>query len=272
MSPPPGRPKEGSLPLGGQARSSAKGAPITATRALPRRLPRMIAALGLALSCAFGAAAFAQSAGPSWQQLSTQQRAALTPLEGEWAGIDESRKRKWLDIADRMPKMSPDERQRVQGRMADWSRLSPDERGRARQRYQESRTVDSEERQQRWEAYQALPAERRRELAQGARTPQRNEPRGNGAAPQKKSNIVPNPEYVAPPKPVAPTVQQARPGATTTLMSRPSTPPAHQQTGLPKIAVTPGFVDRKTLLPQRGPQGAATRPAPAASAPGSRNR
>lgn len=234
---------------------------------------RRLAALGLALSCACGTAAFAQSAaaaGPSWQQLSPQQRSALAPLQGEWAGIDEPRKRKWLDIADRMPKMSADERQRVQGRMSDWSRLSPDERGRARQRYQESRNVDSGERQQRWEAYQALPPERRRELAQGARAPQRNEPRG-GPARQEKSNIVPNPTYAAPPKPVAPSVLQARPGATTTLISRPPAPPAHQQTGLPKIAVTPSFVDRATLLPQRGPQGAATRPAPQASAP-SRNR
>jgi hypothetical protein len=45
-------------------------------------------------------------------------------------------------------------------------------------------------------------------------------------------------------------------------------PPAHQQTGLPKIAATPGFVDPVTLLPRRGPQGAAAvevpAPAPAA--------
>jgi hypothetical protein len=28
------------------------------------------------------------------------------------------------------------------------------------------------------------------------------------------------------------------------------------------VAATPGFVDSKTLLPQRGPQGAATEPRP----------
>src|SRR5204862_3080770 len=76
--------------------------------------------------------------------------------------------------------------------------------------------------------------------------------------PQLKSNIVPNPAFAAPPKAVGPTVVQAQPGATTTLMSRRPVPPAHQQTGLPKIAATPGFVDKSTLLPQRGPQGAAT--------------
>jgi hypothetical protein len=50
-------------------------------------------------------------------------------------------------------------------------------------------------------------------------------------------------------------------------MSRPATPPAHQQPGLPKVAATPGFVDRTTLLPQKGAQAAGTRSASAASAP-----
>jgi hypothetical protein len=58
---------------------------------------------------------------------------------------------------------------------------------------------------------------------------------------------------------------QAKPGATTTLMSQRALPPAHHQPGLPKIAATEGFVDHSTLLPQRGPQGAAVRAEPASS-------
>ena len=86
-----------------------------------------------------------------------------------------------------------------------------------------------------------------------------------------KSNLVPNPTFTAPPRPVAPSVVQAKPGATTTLITRAPEPPRHQQTGLPKIAATPGFVDKSTLLPQRGPQGAAARPlAAAASQPTTR--
>jgi hypothetical protein len=235
---------------------------MTGKSAIPCR------ALALALLCACSHAALAQQGGPQWQQLSPQQRNVLAPLEQEWGAIDEPRKRKWLDIADRLPKMSPDERERVRNRMSAWSQLSPDERSRARQRYQEARELSPQERQQRWEAYQALPPERRRELAQGARIRDGNEPRGPAA--QKKSNIVPNP-YAAPAKPVAPTMLQARPGATTTLMSRPPVPPAHQQTGLPKIAATPGFVDRSTLLPQRGPQGAAASPIPPPTGQAARN-
>jgi hypothetical protein len=236
---------------------------MTASLAMPSR------ALALALLCLCSNAALAQQGGPAWQQLSPQQRTALAPLEREWGSIDEPRKRKWLDIADRLPKMSPDERERVQNRMSAWSQLSPDERGRARQRYQEAREVSPQERQQRWEAYQSLPPERRRELAQGARA-RREGGEPIGSETQRKSNIVTNPSYAAPAKAVAPTMLQARPGATTTLMSRPPVPPAHQQTGLPKIAATPGFVDRSTLLPQRGPQGAAASPIASPAGPAAR--
>ena len=37
-------------------------------------------------------------------------------------------------------------------------------------------------------------------------------------------------------------------------------PPRHQQAGMPKIATNSDFVDRHTLLPQRGPQAAAALP------------
>jgi len=40
-------------------------------------------------------------------------------------------------------------------------------------------------------------------------------------------------------------------------ITRHPTPPPHQQTGMPKIAATPEFVNRSTLLPKRGPQAAA---------------
>jgi hypothetical protein len=60
---------------------------------------------------------------------------------------------------------------------------------------------------------------------------------------------------------VAPTVIQAKPGATTTTLTTPAKPPLHHQPGLPKIVATPAFVDPTTLLPRRGPQAAAMRTA-----------
>lgn len=230
-------------------------------------------AFGLAAALALGAAAYAQAeAGPAWASLSAQQRDALAPLQSDWARIDADRKEKWLDIAARFPRMSPDERERVQARMGEWAQLSPRERGDVRQRFRETRQLAPQDRQARWEQYQALPEEQKRELAERAApkppAPARAVPQRQAAVDdaRPKSNLVPTPTAAGSPKVIAPSVVKAQQGATTTLITMPPSPPAHQQAGLPKIAATPGFVDRATLLPQRGPQGAATAPAPAASA------
>ena len=210
-------------------------------------------------------------AGPSWQSLSPPQRSALAPLQGEWATIDASRKAKWLGIAARFPKMSPDEQRRMQTRMAEWSQLSPQERARARLTFQEAKQLPQQERQDQWQAYQALPESQRKALATRAGTTKKPTERADKPAPQlaEKRNIVGNPSFSSgQTKAVAPTVVQTAPGATTTLVTRQPAPPAHQPAGLPKIAASPGFVDRNTLLPKRGPQGAGVRGA--ASAPANR--
>jgi Protein of unknown function (DUF3106) len=208
---------------------------------------------------------------PRWNELSPAQREVLKPLERDWSGIDTDRKQKWLAIAGKYPSMSPPERARVQERMAAWSRLSPEERGVARQQFQAAKRVAPQDRPAQWEAYQALTPQEKRRLAEQARPPAASPApaarpaavtaRGDGrpVPPMAKSNIVPNPAFAPPPKPITSASVQAQPGATTTSMGKRAQPPAHQQPGLPKIAATPGFVDKTTLLPQRGPQGAAIR-------------
>ncbi|QTN25416.1 DUF3106 domain-containing protein [Rhizobacter sp. AJA081-3] len=210
----------------------------------------------------------ASESGPRWQDLSAAQRTSLRPLERDWSTIDAQSKQKWLEIAARYPAMPPAEQQRVAARMSEWVKLSPAQRGQARMNYQEARQVTKEERQARWQAYQALTPEQRGKLAARAAPPTSANAARNGDAARKsalaqrdgvqaKSNLVPNTSYAAPPRAVGPTVVQAQPGATTSLISKRPAPPPHQQPGLPKIAATPGFVDKATLLPQRGPQGAA---------------
>lgn len=202
--------------------------------------------------------------GPAWSSLSAAQRSALSPLERDWSSIDAARREKWLEVAARFPTMPAAERERVRQRMVEWARMTPAERTRARLQFQEARQISPQDRQARWEAYQALPEERRRELQERA-TPSASasvareaDAKGVAAtASGAKRNIVTAPKATAV-RPVTPTVVQARPGATTTLMSQPRLPPAHHQAGLPKIAATEGFVDKDTLLPLRGPQGAAT--------------
>jgi hypothetical protein len=219
------------------------------------------------------AAAQRAEAGVRWQTLTPVQRQALGPLEREWPGIDASRKQKWLVIADRYPSLPAPERARITERMTEWARLTPAERGEVRLRYQEARQVPAPARSERWQEYQKLPADAKQQFAARAATSTasgaRPEP-SPGAKPafpardatQAKANVVPNPALAQPPRQVSPTVVQATPGATTRLITRPVTPPAHQQSGMPKIAATPEFVNRSTLLPRRGPQAAAVAPAP----------
>lgn len=205
---------------------------------------------------------------PAWSALTPSQREALKPLEREWPTIDADRKQKWLAIAAKFPSMSAQERTRIQARMSDWARLSPQERGVARQQFQAAKRAAPEDRPSQWEAYQALTADQKQNLAARAKTPTASRPNRQPApisgskapAPsQAKTNIVPNPAHAAQPRPVNAMALQAQPGATTTTINKRPAPPPHQQPGLPKIAASQGFVDKTTLLPKRGPQGAATR-------------
>jgi hypothetical protein len=212
--------------------------------------------------------AVAAEQGPAWPSLTPAQRGALAPLQAEWSSIDGARKQKWLELASRFQSMSADERTRVQVRMTEWVRMSPAERGRARLQFQETRQLSPQDRQSRWEAYQALPPAERNALAAKStpdRAARRLGPDPKAAGDSPKRNLVTTAPSAAMNKAVAPTVVQATPGATTTLMSKAAAPPPHHQPGLPKIAATKGFVDPATLLPTRGPQGAAIAAAPAAS-------
>ena len=198
----------------------------------------------------------------SWASLTVAQQQALAPLKGEWASIDRPRRQKWLEVAARFPSMPPEEQARVRERMAAWAALTPAERAKARLQFKEARQLAPDERLERWLAYQALPPEERGRLAQSAK------PAALAPTPAKRSGGDPAPPVR--PRPVTPTVVQVRPGASTTTMTTPARPPAHHQAGLPKIVAVPGFVDPDTLLPMRGPQGAAVAPAapqPAAARP-----
>jgi hypothetical protein len=215
--------------------------------------------------------------GPAWASLTAPQKVALAPLQHDWQSIDELRKQKWIEVAARFPTMPADERARVQARMTEWARMTPADRASARLQFQEARRLPADERQAKWQAYQALSPEERSTLAERARPAAKaasapEAPRAvRSDLPTAKRNLVP--ASASPPASagahagahagaivVAPTVVQARPGATTTTMGVGANPPPHHQAGMPKIAATPGFVDAATLLPQRGPQGAAAQP------------
>jgi hypothetical protein len=219
--------------------------------------------------------------GPKWAALTPIQREALAPLEREWSTIDAPRKSKWMEIASRFPAMSVADRQRVQERMIAWARLSPVERTQARLSFQEAKQLSAQERQSRWEAYQALAPEQRNALASRASAPVSAATRPHaasaasapGAAVATSAAMMaasghrpqrPDPARNAVVKAVSPTLVQAKPGATTTLINQTASRPAHQTPGQPTIAARSGSVDPATLLPKSGPQ-ATARPASAAS-------
>lgn len=218
---------------------------------------------------------------PEWRELSTRQREVLRPLVGQWQHMDDTAREKWLNVADRYHRLSPSEQNRVRERMAKWSNLPPQARGEARLRFQQSRQLPPEERQRKWEAYQSLSPEAREALSRRAQQQARPielhshmagprearqadtlQQRGESSRSHQKSNVVPpTPEHAKrSPVVVSPAVIKAGPGATTRLLTQPPTPPAHQQTGLPKISSSGPFVDPVTLMPRRGAQGAAITP------------
>jgi hypothetical protein len=190
-------------------------------------------------------------------------------LQQDWPALEAQRQEKWLEVAARFPAMQADERERIQQRMAEWARMTPKQRTRARLQYQEAQWLPGPERQVHWQAYQALSDEEKRALAlrakpaaRAASAPQAGtaQARSSPEAGTGKRNLV-KPAAVQMPRAVTPTTVQAKPGATTTSIAKRAAPPAHHQAGLPKIVATPGFVDPATMLPQRGPQGAAVRSA-----------
>ena len=175
--------------------------------------------------------------------------------------------------------MAPDEQQRANQRMGEWSHMTVAQRTQARMNFQETRTVSKEEREARWKAYQALPEEKKRELA-ASRAPAPASAASTTVGvrrhvPPPLDSVQPKNNVISPAAPVrtaagsAPSTAGQRPGVTTTLLTRRAAPPAHQHDGGLKIATGPNSVDRTTLLPKHTTVAAAST---AASAPMSVHR
>jgi hypothetical protein len=94
---------------------------------------------------------------PAWSELSPAQQKVLAPLSTEWDHMVATRRKKWVAIADRYPKMKPHEQQRLQKNMTDWVRLTPAQRKAARDKYQTMRKLPPKKRREvaaQWRRYQ----------------------------------------------------------------------------------------------------------------------
>jgi hypothetical protein len=102
-----------------------------------------------------------RSTPPAWSELTPEQQGILAPLSKEWAGLDATRRKKWIAIAKRYPKMTPQAQERLQKRMVEWAKLTPEQRRAARERYQQIKSLPPDQRRQidrQWRAYQRAVA------------------------------------------------------------------------------------------------------------------
>lgn len=104
-----------------------------------------------------GDAGKVKSPRPLWSELSPKQQAVLAPLAADWDNLDTTRRKKWVTIANRYPKMKPDEQQRLQSRMQVWAKLTPAQRKVARDNYKSLRQLPRPQRgeiHQKWQQHQ----------------------------------------------------------------------------------------------------------------------
>jgi|GEM_PF-962317 len=207
---------------------------------------------------------------PSWAALTPGQKECLAPLAPEWDRLDSALKGKWLEIAARYPKLSPEHQQRLRDRMVAWTRMTPAERQKARIGYQHAGELRSEEQasrlQAKWEAYQALSPEMRQRLAERAaeKASERDGVRPVADATPSRRPLAAAAPVAAAQGPLTltssgPTVVLAKPGASTVLLTQRARAPlpgasAAGGTVRPLRSPRDGHLNPQTLLPQ--PEGA----------------
>lgn len=143
---------------------------------------------------------------PKWADITPSQQKALAPLADSWSGISEPQKRKWLEISTNYPALSASDQATMHSRMVEWVALSPQQRAQARLNFAKTRELSKElspaEKKAKWETYQALSPEEKKELAD--------------KGPAKSAGAATAVKPVAPQKLA---VTSSKPGATTTAVT-----------------------------------------------------
>jgi hypothetical protein len=102
----------------------------------------------------------------TWDGLKPAQQQILAPLESDWDYMLPESRKKWIQVANIYPKMSTQDQERLQSRMASWSNLSQKERRIARENYLASLKFPAEKKAEAWSAYQKLSDEQKKKLAE----------------------------------------------------------------------------------------------------------
>ena len=102
----------------------------------------------------------------TWEGLNVNQQKILAPLESDWDYMSPDSRKKWIYVANIYLKMSVQDQERLQSRMASWSNLSQKERRIARENYLASLKFPPEKKAEAWNAYQKLTDEQKKKLAE----------------------------------------------------------------------------------------------------------
>ncbi len=163
---------------------------------------------------------------PRWADLTPAQKDALEPLAVEWDQINTIRKKKWLEMGNKVALMNPEEKQRVQERIREWVKLTPEQRRIARSNFAQTNNLHPNEKFEQWQRYQQLTEEQKKELA-AAGAPVKKQVVNPPAKSEKNTKLArsvkstPKPELeksVQPtaPKPLVPLAPPPAPAAATT--------------------------------------------------------
>ncbi len=187
------------------------------------------------------AKAAAAPVGPAWSELTPMQQQSLKPLAAGWNTINESQKRKWLEISKNYATLSPDDQGKLHSRMNEWVALSSQQRAQARLNFAKtkelSKQLTPDEKKAKWQTYQALSAEEKAKLAQKA------PPQPTGAAtaikpvaPQKLTAVQPHSAASAPDAKKAATAAPKMVVSPAAITVAPAAPP---QPALPPAQTAP---------------------------------
>jgi hypothetical protein len=102
----------------------------------------------------------------TWESLKPAQQKILAPLESDWDFMPPDSRKKWIQVANIYPKMSQQDQERLQSRMASWSNLSQKDRRLARDNYLSSLKFPADKKAEAWSAYQKLSDEQKKKLAE----------------------------------------------------------------------------------------------------------
>jgi Skp family chaperone for outer membrane proteins len=95
---------------------------------------------------------------PTWQQLSPPQKQVLGELESQWEQQPDKLRNSLVRVANKYPKMKPEEQARVRRRITRWASLTPEQRQAARERYKQIKKQPPEKQKEvkkKWESYQS---------------------------------------------------------------------------------------------------------------------